>query len=128
MYGKFCRRNGIKMIRIKYVFIFLMIVLTLSACNNGRSIRNDELYPGTLEKNNSVTIDKQKAGAAAQQVANPDLALSPDVKRIIDRGRLIVGIYAKDMPPFFMADNEGKLYGYDIDIAKEIAHTLNVEI
>lgn len=50
-----------------------------------------------------------------------------DVQKIIDKGTLIVSVYADDMPPFFMKDEKGELIGCDIDIAKAIAKRLGVK-
>ena len=52
----------------------------------------------------------------------------PDIQKIKDRGELIVGLYYKSRPPFFMKDQEGNRCGIDIDLAKGIAGRLGVEI
>ncbi len=49
-----------------------------------------------------------------------------DIQRIIQRGKLVVGLYFQDMPPFFMEDEKGELSGLDIELAREIADTLEV--
>lgn len=51
-----------------------------------------------------------------------------DMARILERGKLIVGIYYKNKPPFVMTNEIGELYGFDIDIAKDIAKKLGVGI
>lgn len=67
----------------------------------------------------------------------------PDIQRIVDRGELIVAMYYKDIPPFFMHGDEknfssrhrgvpspflkGKyFYGVDVSLALGIAEGLNV--
>lgn len=52
----------------------------------------------------------------------------PDIRRIIERGKLVVAINHHDMAPFFMRDSAGKLYGVDIKLAEGIASRLGVEI
>jgi polar amino acid transport system substrate-binding protein len=52
----------------------------------------------------------------------------PDIRRIMDRGKLIVAIYHGDLPPFFMRDSEGRLYGVDIKLAEGIASKLGVKV
>ena len=52
----------------------------------------------------------------------------PDIRKITDRGKLIVAIYHQDMPPFFMRDSEGRLYGVDIRLAEDIAAKLGVKV
>jgi polar amino acid transport system substrate-binding protein len=51
-----------------------------------------------------------------------------DMAKILKRGALIVGIYYKDKPPFVMTGKSGELYGFDIDLAKDIAQKLGVGI
>jgi len=52
----------------------------------------------------------------------------PDIQKIVDRGKIIVGLYYKDKPPFIMTDKKGELYGLDISLAKGIAKYLGVEV
>jgi ABC-type amino acid transport substrate-binding protein len=52
----------------------------------------------------------------------------PDIRKIIDRGKLIVAIYHRDTAPFFMHDSEGRLYGVDIRLTGEIAAKLGVKV
>lgn len=52
----------------------------------------------------------------------------PDIQKIIDRGKIIVGLYYKDKPPFIMTNNEGELYGLDITLARDIARRLGVGV
>lgn len=52
----------------------------------------------------------------------------PDIKRILDRGKIIVGLYYADKPPFIMTNKKGELYGLDITLAKDIAKYLGVGI
>lgn len=51
-----------------------------------------------------------------------------DMARILERGKIIVGIYYKDKPPFVMTNKIGERFGLDIDIAKDIAAKLGVEL
>lgn len=80
------------------------------------------------------TISGEKNGSAAPSAAGtvsmggvPDVQLSQDMKKIKDRGKIIFGLYQNDMPPFFMTDKAGKLYGLDIDLANGMATELGVE-
>ncbi len=52
----------------------------------------------------------------------------PDIRKIIDRGKLIVAVYHNDMAPFFMRDSQGGLYGVDIRLTEEIAAKLGVKV
>jgi ABC-type amino acid transport substrate-binding protein len=52
----------------------------------------------------------------------------PDIQKIIDRGKIVVGLYYKDKPPFIMTNPKGELYGLDIDLAGDIAKRLGVDV
>ena len=52
----------------------------------------------------------------------------PDIQQIQDRGTLIVALINRDVPPFFMQDASGKLTGYDISLAENLAHALGVKV
>lgn len=75
------------------------------------------------------------APAASTSASTPtntqDAALMPpDMQRIFDRGKLIVAVLNEDNPPFFMAgeDEDGALDGSDIQLARDIAQQLGVEV
>jgi len=53
----------------------------------------------------------------------------PDISRIINKKVLVVAIFKNDLAPFFAKDSKtGKLYGIDIDLAKDIAKQLGVKL
>ena len=54
--------------------------------------------------------------------------LAPDIKKIVERGRLIVATTKADQPPFVFTNVRGELNGIDIDIAKDIADNLGVTL
>lgn len=61
--------------------------------------------------------------------AQESLSYPPDIAKIKERGTLIVAMYDKDMPPFFMQDKKTKkLEGIDITLGKNIARKLGVNI
>ncbi len=51
-----------------------------------------------------------------------------DMAEIINRGELKVAITAVDQPPFYFTNKEGKLVGYDIDLATKMAEELGVNL
>ena len=53
--------------------------------------------------------------------------LAPEFARIIGRGELVVAVLSVDQPPFF-EENNGKLEGIDIDLAREMASKLHVNV
>ena len=52
----------------------------------------------------------------------------PDIKRIKDRGKIIIAMLDEDNPPFFMHDEEGNFVGLDVDLANDIGRKLGVEV
>ncbi|MBP5577211.1 MAG: amino acid ABC transporter substrate-binding protein [Treponema sp.] len=51
-----------------------------------------------------------------------------DIEAIISRGELRVAITEVDQPPFYFMDKNGKLSGYDIDLANKMAEELGVKL
>lgn len=54
--------------------------------------------------------------------------LAPDIARILDRGRLLVGVIGADVPPFVVSGADGKLQGFDIDLALGMGKALGVAV
>jgi polar amino acid transport system substrate-binding protein len=52
---------------------------------------------------------------------------SPVISRIIDKGVLRVGT-SGSQPPFSMTDTNGRLFGYEVDLAELLAKALDVEL
>jgi polar amino acid transport system substrate-binding protein len=67
-----------------------------------------------------------KAPSTLVQVPDGRL-VAPDIGRIINRGELVVALVAMDTPPFFYVKNE-ELVGLEIDLAKDIAKELKVNV
>ena len=53
--------------------------------------------------------------------------LAPDIARIVQRGELVVAMLGVDTPPFFYERN-GELVGVEVDLAKQIAKELGVNL
>lgn len=51
-----------------------------------------------------------------------------DIEGILRRGKLVVAVTAVDQPPFYFVDKNGKLTGYDIDLASKMAAELGVKL
>ena len=54
--------------------------------------------------------------------------LPPDIERILKKGKITVAMYHEDIAPFFMHDREGTFYGFDVEMAKEVAKRMGVEL
>lgn len=50
---------------------------------------------------------------------------APDIRRILDRGELVVALPKADSPPFFY-ERDGRLRGTDVALAEELARELRV--
>ncbi len=50
------------------------------------------------------------------------------IEIIKKKGTFDVAVYNKEVPPFLMHDSKGKFIGFDVDIAKDIARRLQVEV
>lgn len=51
-----------------------------------------------------------------------------DIASIISRGELRVAITAVDQPPFYFTGKDGRLAGYDIDLATKMADEMGVKL
>ena len=59
--------------------------------------------------------------AAEDQDVDKYAGFPPDMRRILERGKLICAMYYNDIPPFFMHDDSGQLVGHDVELARDIA-------
>jgi ABC-type amino acid transport substrate-binding protein len=53
---------------------------------------------------------------------------SRDLNRIIDSGKVTIAVVDMDIPPFIMKSRDGQLEGLDIDIARDIAGKMKVDL
>lgn len=75
--------------------------------------------------------EKMATTAAVGTEAKPAQALSPmppDIEKIKQRGKIVVAMLGKDVPPFFMKHKDGGFYGLDVKLAEGIAAELGVEL
>ncbi|WP_240941023.1 amino acid ABC transporter substrate-binding protein [Paenibacillus sp. HB172176] len=91
--------------------ILLILLALLSGCGNNANEQNNNNKTGNANTNNS--------GAATSQ---PQGLLS-DIKA---SGKLVIGTEGT-YAPFTFHDANGKLTGFDVDIAKEVSKRLGVE-
>jgi polar amino acid transport system substrate-binding protein len=69
--------------------------------------------------------------AAAIGIALPahaDPPVLPDLKPIMDRGKLVVALRSEDVAPVVSTDAAGTLGGFDVDLARALARQLGVEV
>lgn len=60
--------------------------------------------------------------------AEPVPTPPPDIARIVERGELIVAVHADDGEPFYTANESNDLAGIDIELARSMAKTLDVDV
>jgi ABC-type amino acid transport substrate-binding protein len=75
--------------------------------------------------------EKMATAAVVGTEAKPAQALSqmpPDIEKIKQRGKIVVAMLGKDVPPFFMKHKDGGFYGLDVKLAEGIAAELGVEL
>ncbi|WP_242523484.1 transporter substrate-binding domain-containing protein [Thiocystis minor] len=53
--------------------------------------------------------------------------LAPDMARIVARGELVVAMADMDIPPFFYL-RDGRLVGLEVEMARDLAHELQVAV
>ena len=69
----------------------------------------------------SIAVGLSAAGAAQAQCKNDTL------KKVLDRGKVVVGVKA-DYKPWGFRDTSGNLVGMEIDMAKDVADALGVDL
>ena len=52
----------------------------------------------------------------------------PDIRRIKERGTLLVGMYTNDVVPFMFHDAQGNFIGHEVQLAKDMAAALGVKV
>ena len=60
--------------------------------------------------------------------AAPAQEMAPDIKRIVDRGQLVVAMYHRDTPPFFFRDEDGEMAGFDVRLIRNFAEHMGVSV
>lgn len=54
--------------------------------------------------------------------------LPSDMQRIRSNGKLVVAMYFEDVPPFFMHAKNGSFFGFEVELATDIAERLGVKV
>ncbi len=76
---------------------------------------------------NSIPRVALALAALAASLCPAAPATADDLDRIVERGRLVVGV-KEDYAPFGFRDSEGALVGYDVDVARAFAETAGVTV
>ncbi|MFW5961967.1 MAG: substrate-binding periplasmic protein [bacterium] len=57
-----------------------------------------------------------------------EIELPAEIEKMFSKDKITVGIYSGERPPFFMENEEGELYGLDIELAQGIADELGLSL
>jgi len=76
----------------------------------------------------AVVADGASATTSSALTGEKATTYPQDIARILNRGKLIVGLYCSDKPPFVMTNEDGSLHGLDIDIATMVAKEFGVAL
>lgn len=66
--------------------------------------------------------------AVSKTMGNTTAEMPADMRRIMDRGELIIAVHADEGAPFYTLNKKGELEGIDIDLAKSMAASLDVKV
>lgn len=110
--------------KINYKYWAIAIVVLGLLLTNG-TVGKASLSDNEEEQVKS-NIELRQAEEQPLTIASADIA--PDIDRILKRGRLIVVIFFEDVPPFFMHTKNGEFTGIDVEIARDIANKLGVDV
>jgi polar amino acid transport system substrate-binding protein len=73
-------------------------------------------------------LDREQLSASSQENEHIRSAMPPDIDRILKRGKLVVALLDQDNSPFFMTNTDGELAGLDVQLAKDLADQLGVNL
>jgi len=108
--------------KLVYFFCISIIVLLLIGCGKEDA---DQTIVNT-KNNTGKFAERSRKGDTHEQFSGVEVF--PDIKKIIKRGTLNIGIYEDCDPPFIIKDSEGKITGgLDIEITDSLAKLLGVE-
>jgi polar amino acid transport system substrate-binding protein len=124
--------RGMRRVTATGLFAVAALATGGSAMAAGASV--SAVAPATTVATTPVTASAPPAVAAALVTTSTGLVqmpdgrlLAPEFARIVGRGELVVAVLKVDQPPFF-EEHDGQLSGLDIDLAREIAQQLGVQV
>lgn len=100
---------------------------------NGVYNESTELAVQAFQRDRNIRVDgiagvetQQQLTDQKQDIFSPRTETSPDIERILKRGKLVVALLGVDNSPFFMGDDQPA--GLDIKIAQGLADALGVDL
>jgi len=112
----------------KIVILIFLVSLVLSLSADQTTTGNENKHSLKPSKFNSVKTNLRQQESFSKKLPSKNSDYPADIKKIVDRNKIIAGILADDKPPFIMTGKNGELYGVDISLSKDIAKCLGIEI
>lgn len=121
----FFKFNKIALMKnIVYTVLFALFFLSLSGCGKEDSKQNST----DVKTNEGKLTQRSRTGENIIYEQFAGVELFPDIKTIVKRGTLKIGIYENTSPPFVIKDADNKITGgLDIEIAELFARHLGVK-
>lgn len=110
--------------KVFLVSLFSVSVLLITACDSSRTEKQVTDPKETVERSKSTDYDTLKK----TRTYKSEVPLPPDISRIKSRGKLVVAMYSMDRPPFFYLNEQKELVGLEVEMARDIAAWLGVDV
>lgn len=118
----------------RLVALCLILSLAVVACSAPRAEQATREALGTAIAKATedapptrTSLTREPTSPAAQEAAQPLVPLEPVLDRVMERGVLVVSTDPYYPPQSFLNDDE-EMDGFDVDVAKEVARRLGVEL
>lgn len=119
------------------LLILLYTLFSLTFCQSNDEVKTDEsnsveniIYNDLFDTEQSLQIELSLQTEQRLQATTmiQDLYNIPnDISHILKKDCIIFGFIENDRPPFYMSNEEGRLYGIDVQNAENIAYELGVK-
>jgi polar amino acid transport system substrate-binding protein len=113
----------------KLVALCLVLLLAVVACGGQRAQQptREALETRIAQATRDVPPTRASPPTTEAEAAQPPVPLEPVLDRVMERGVLVVSTDPYYAPQSFLND-DGEMDGFDVDVAKEVARRLGVEL
>ncbi len=108
--------------KVTAILLTFAMVLSLAACSSSSESTTED----TTEEASEESTEEDKEAADDTAEASEETAEESDIDYIQDKGTLVVGI--TDFEPMDYQDDNGDWIGFDADMAKEFAQSIEVTV
>jgi ABC-type amino acid transport substrate-binding protein len=120
------KKNILPLLILIGLSLWLPIPASAAAKVIAQTMPNPQTTP--VLPNKTSPEEQNKLQSTSEQLRNDVPLLPPDIKRILDRGKLLVSMPKKDNPPFFAVNEKGEYWGLDVELARGFAEQMGVAI